>query len=189
MNRKNLLLSLLAIVIFVICFIYVLRPYMCISDARTSLYYSSRTSINSAVEHVNFSSINTSFQKQFKILAIASMPKPENELDHMLLDKLIEIKSTEMGNTVAGIFATPKGLSMLLSGLNIKEILKGSINIEKNKILQYKSSQFESFSKVIFYIQDINGNEIKCVVQKNNTGWKITDIILPVDKEGWKNVL
>jgi hypothetical protein len=132
-------------------------------------------------EHIEFPSVRQSLKDQMNAMFMKEMAKDEMKdnpfavlgaaFAGVMVDKMVEA------------YVTPAGITQLMSGEKPKQVEGGGADSNSTrKPLSDASMSYESMDKFIVKIKGNTGDEGKFVLRRRGIGWKLTEIIIPLEK-------
>jgi len=134
-------------------------------------------------EHIEFPSVRQSLKDQMNAMFTKKMAEDE---------KMKGNPFAALGAAFAGVmvdkmvdaFVTPAGITQLMAGEKPKpgtsQSEDGSGNSSR-KALANASMSYESLDKFVVRIKGNDGGEGKFVLRRRGLGWKLTDIMVPLE--------
>jgi len=132
-------------------------------------------------EHIEFPSVRQSLKDQMNAMIMKEMAK----------DKIKDSTFAVLGGAFAGVvvdkiveaYVTPAGITQLMAG----EKPKSSKGREpdgsfRRKPLSDSSMSYESLDKFVVKVKGVPGEERRFVLRRRGIGWKLTEIIITLDK-------
>ncbi len=134
-------------------------------------------------EYIEFPSVRQSLKDQMNAMFAKKMAEDEEIKNNpfaalgaafagMIVDKMVDA------------YVTPAGITQLMAGEKPKsEADKGGSNTDhsERKPFSDASMSYESFDKFVVKIKGTDGGEGKFVLRRQGIGWKLTDIIIPIE--------
>ena len=168
-------------IITIVFAIYVVAaPYITVHQIRDA---AKRQDGEALSEHIDFPSVRQSFKDQ----ANAAFAK------EVLEDKKLRGSPyADIGMAIAGVmverlvdaYVTPAGITMLMSG-DFPDLEDGKHGKDSGKSnrepLSDASMSYESLSKFVMRAKNEDGEEVKLVLRRRGIGWKMTEIIIPIE--------
>lgn len=132
-------------------------------------------------EHIEFPSVRQSLKDQMNAMFIKEMAKDEMKdnpfaalgaaFAGVMVDKMVEA------------YVTPAGITQLMAGEKPKPAQgEESGGGSGRKPLSDASMSYESIDKFVVKVKGGTGEEGKFVLRRRGIGWKLTEIIIPLDK-------
>ena len=132
-------------------------------------------------EHIEFPSVRQSLKDQMNSMFMKEMAKDEMKdnpfaalgaaFAGVIVDKMVEA------------YVTPAGITQLMSGEKPKTAQGGeSGSGSARKPLSDASMSYESLDKFVVKIKSNSAEEGKFVLRRRGIGWKLTEIIIPLEK-------
>jgi len=132
-------------------------------------------------EHIEFPSVRQSLKDQMNAMFMKEMAKDEMKdnpfaalgaaFAGVMVDKMVEA------------YVTPAGITQLMAGEKPKPAQGGeSGGGSGRKPLSDASMSYESLDKFVVKVKGGTGEEGKFVLRRRGIGWKLTEIIVPLDK-------
>lgn len=138
-------------------------------------------------EYIEFPSVRQSLKDQMNVLFLKELSEDEDMQDNpfaalgaafagMVVEKMVDA------------YVTPTGITQLMLGENpepgfdqrdYKKREKSS-SVESEPFAQ-ATMAYESFDKFVIRVEAEEGGEAKFVLRRRGLGWKLTEIILPLD--------
>lgn len=134
-------------------------------------------------EHIEFPSVRQSLKDQMNAMFAKEMAEDEEKngnpfaalgtaLAGMMVDKVVDA------------YVTPAGISQLMAGEKPNPQAgqgeAGSSSSDR-KPLEDATMSYESLDKFVVRVKYNDGGEGKLVLRRRGLGWKLTDIIVPLD--------
>lgn len=132
-------------------------------------------------EHIEFPSVRQSLKDQMNAMFAKKMAEDEDMKDNpfaalgaafagMMVDKMVDS------------YVTPAGITQLMAGEKPQpEENKESSTVSGQKPLSDASMSYESLDKFVVTVKGDDGGEGKFVLRRRGLGWKLTDIIIPLE--------
>jgi len=131
-------------------------------------------------EHIEFPSVRQSIKDQMNAMIMKEMAK----------DEMKDNQFAALGVTFAGVmvdkmvdaYVTPTGITQLMAGEKPKPTEGGeSGDRSGRKPLSDASMSYESLEKFVVKVKGGTGEEGTFVLRRRGIGWKLTEIIIPLD--------
>lgn len=132
-------------------------------------------------EHIDFPSVRQSLKDQMNAMFMKEMAKDEMKdnpfaalgaaFAGVMVDKMVEA------------YVTPAGITQLMAGEKPKPSEgRESDGSSRRKPLSDSSMSYESLDKFVVKVKGGTGEEGRFVLRRRGIGWKLTEIIIPLDK-------
>jgi hypothetical protein len=132
-------------------------------------------------EHIEFPSVRQSLKDQMNAMLMKEMAKDEMKdnpfaafgaaLGGVMVDKMVEA------------YVTPAGITQLMAGENPQPTERGKPGgSSARKPLSDASMSYESLNKFVVKVKGNNDEEGKFVLRRRGMSWKLTEIIMPLQK-------
>ena len=138
-------------------------------------------------EHIDFPSVRQSLKDQMNIMIAKEMAKDKDMKDNPF-SALGAAFAGIMVNKLVDTFVTPAGITQMMAGEKPKPDQNStSIELDKpsedaaRKPWADASMGYESLNKFVVKIKDEKGGEIKFVLRREGIGWKLTQIMIPLE--------
>jgi len=169
--------KVLAVVGVLVAIYLVAAPYITVLQIQSA---AERNDGEALSEHIDFPSVRQSIKDQMNAVILKEMSEDK---------KVKKDAFAELGAAFAGVmidrlvdsYVTPAGITQLMAGEN--PTLEGDKPDSKSgrKPLSEASRSYESLSKFVVRVKGDTG-EGKFVLRRRGLGWKITEIIVPMEK-------
>lgn len=140
-------------------------------------------------EYIEFPSVRQSLKDQMNVLFLKELSEDEDMQDNpfaalgaafagMVVEKMVDA------------YVTPTGITQLMVGENpepgfdqrdYKKREKSSSAEPEPEPFAQATMAYESFDKFVIRVDAEEGGEAKFVLRRRGLGWKLTEIILPLD--------
>jgi len=135
-------------------------------------------------EHIEFPSVRQSLKDQMNVMFAKKMSEDEKTKDNPFAALRAALAGVVV-DKVVDVYVTPAGISKLMAGEKPKHhIGKEGGNSSSNsgrKPLADASMAYESLDKFVVKVNNKDGEEGKFVLRRRGFGWKLTEIIIPMD--------
>lgn len=138
-------------------------------------------------ENIDFPALRSNLKEQFNA---AFIKESVNELEGNPFAAMAMGLASQLVNNLVDAFITPSGLAALMAGKKpaIPDDIEGGQSTQKPKVQKtelFKNARysFDGFSKFSARIADENGKEIRFVFTRDGLSWKLTNIIIPLEKD------
>ena len=132
-------------------------------------------------EYIEFPSVRQSLKDQMNAMFMKEMAK----------DGMSDNPFAALGAAFAGVmvdkmveaYVTPAGITQLMAGAKPNSAQGGESDGDSgHKPLSDASMSYESLNKFVVKTKGGTGEEGKFVLRRRGIGWKLTEIIIPLDK-------
>lgn len=132
-------------------------------------------------EHIEFPSVRQSLKDQMNAMFMKEMAK--DEMKDNPFAALGAALAGAMVDMMVEAYVTPAGITQLMAGEKPKPAQGGeSGGGSGRKPLSDASMAYESLDKFVVKVKGGTGEEGKFVLRRRGFGWKLTEIIIPLDK-------
>lgn len=134
-------------------------------------------------EHIEFPSVRQSLKDQMNAMFAKKMTDAEAMKDNPFAE-LGAAFAGMMVDTMVDAYVTPAGITQLMAGEKPHpgaDKSVGSANNSDSKPLADASMSYESLDKFVVKVKGEDGDEGKFVLRRRGIGWKLTDIIIPLE--------
>jgi len=138
-------------------------------------------------EHIDFPSVRQSLKDQMNAMFVKEMAQDKEMKDNPFA-ALGAAFVGMMGNKMVDAFVTPAGIAQMMAGEKPKPD-PNNTSIQPatasegaaRKPWSDATMGYESLNKFVVKIKDEKGGESKFVLRREGIGWKLTQIIIPLD--------
>lgn len=181
MSKGKLLLGMAAV--FVVAYIAA-APYITVYQMKSAAESHDGEALS---EHIDFPSVRQSLKDQMNVMFAKEMVKDKDMKDN---------PSAALGTAFAGMvvnkmvdaYVTPAGITQMMVGENPKPAPNNTSTQPATpsegaarKPWANASVGYESLNKFVVKIKDEKGGEIKFVFRRRGIGWKLTQIMIPLE--------
>lgn len=169
------------LVIFLCIFYVAVSPYITVYQVKSAAEKRDGEALS---EYVDFVSLRQSFKDQMNAMFMREMDSQEMKdnpfamlgvaFAGMMVDRAVEA------------YVTPAGITQLMSGqrpdIGRKSTPEQSPTEARERPFSDANLSYASFSKFVVTVQR-DSDQFKFVLRRRGVGWKITEIILPLDRD------
>jgi hypothetical protein len=177
MSRSKILAAI-GLVLFAISIYIAASPYITVYQMKSA---AERHDGEALSEHIEFPSVRQSLKDQMNAMIMKEMAKDEMKdnpfaalgaaFGGFMVDKMVEA------------YVTPTGITGLMAGEQPKLTEGGeSTGSSARKPLSDASMSYESLNKFVVKVKGDNGEEARFVLRRRGISWKLTEIIMPLEK-------
>ncbi len=138
-------------------------------------------------EHIDFPSVRQSLKDQMNAMFLKEMAQDKEMKDNPFA-ALGTAFAGMMVNKMVDAFVTPAGITQMMAGEKPQPDPKRSSTQPATASEGYARKPwsgatmgYESFNKFVVRVKDEKGGEITFVLRREGIGWKLTQIIMPLD--------
>ncbi|MBP8645186.1 MAG: DUF2939 domain-containing protein [Syntrophobacteraceae bacterium] len=134
-------------------------------------------------EHIEFPSVRQSLKDQMNAMFAKKIAEDE-DMKNNPFAALGAAFAGVMVDKMVDAYVTPAGITQLMAGEKPRpgaEQGDGSAGNSGRKPLSDASMSYESLDKFVVKVKGDNGGEGKFVLRRRGIGWKLTDIIIPLE--------
>jgi Protein of unknown function (DUF2939) len=175
---RGKIIAAIGLVLFAISIYIAASPYITVHQLKSA---AERHDGEALSEHIEFPSVRQSLKDQMNAMLMKEMAKDEMKdnpfaafgaaLGGVMVDKMVET------------YVTPAGITQLMAGENPQPTERGkSGGSSARKPLSDASMSYESLNKFVVKVKGNNGEEGKFVLRRRGMSWKLTEIIMPLEK-------
>jgi hypothetical protein len=166
-------------VVAVLFAIYVAAaPYLTVHQMKSAAENSDGEALS---EHIDFPSVRQSLKDQMNAMLIKDLTTDETK--HHPMAELGAVFSGVMVDKLVDAYVTPAGLTQLMAGETPSpEGEEESGGGSGCQFLSRGTLSYESLDKFVVRAKDDNGEECKLVLRRRGIGWKLTEVIIPLDE-------
>ncbi|RUO44535.1 hypothetical protein CWE23_00355 [Idiomarina aquatica] len=173
MNKGKLITGLIIAAFLVF---QAVSPYLTVYQIKSAA--ESRDS-EALSEHIEFSSVRQSLKDQLNAMMASTMEPDETTKGNPFAALGAGIASI-MAERIVDAYVTPAGIAKLMAGEKLDA--DNTENQQRNEKTLIDSSMFyESLNKFVVRVKDEQGDEGKFVLRRRGLGWKLTEIVIPMD--------
>jgi len=132
-------------------------------------------------EHIEFPSLRQSLKDQMNTMFMKKMAKEAEDNPFAVLGTAF---AGVMIDKMVDAYVTPAGITELMRGKkpDTKSGGEGSSGSSSQEPFSNASMSYKSLSKFVITVKDDSGEEGKFVLRRRGIGWKLTEIILPLER-------
>ena len=134
-------------------------------------------------DHIEFPSVRQSLKDQMNAMFTKKMVEDEEMKDNPFA-ALGAVFAGVIVDKMVDAYVTPAGITQLMAGEKPQsgaEQGDGSTGSTELKPLEDASMSYESLDKFVVKIKDADGRVVKFVLRRRGIGWKLTEIIIPLE--------
>lgn len=138
-------------------------------------------------EHIDFPSVRQSLKDQMNIMFAKEMAQDKEMKDNPFA-ALGAAFAGMMVNKMVDAFVTPAGITQMMAGEKPKPALNNASTQPTTpsegaarKPWSYATMGYESLNKFVVKVKDEKGGESKFILRREGIGWKLTQIIIPLE--------
>ena len=158
----------------------VAAPYWTVHQMKSA---AQRRDGEALAEYIDFPSVRQSLKDQLNALYLKGMADDEKMADNPFAT-LGAAFAGVMVDRIVDAYVTPAGLAQLMAGEKPEfesDPRDEAPEKSQREPLANASMSYESFDKFTVRIVNADGKEAKFVLRRRGFGWKLTEIIVPLD--------
>jgi hypothetical protein len=155
-------------------------PYITVHQMKSA---AQRRDGEALAEHIEFPSVRQSLKDQLNASFLKQMANDKKMADNPFA-ALGAAFAGVMIDRIVDAYVTPAGLAQLMAGEKpqIESTPHGEAPDDTRRdLLVNASMSYESLDKFVVRIANADGQEGRLVLRRRGFGWKLTDIIAPLD--------
>jgi len=130
-------------------------------------------------EHVDFPSVRQSMKDQMNAIFMKQMSS--NEMKDNPFAALGAAFASVMVDKMVDAYVTPAGITLQMKGEKPAAGESGQIGGETRKPFADVSMTYESLNKFVVTVNGDSGREGKFILRRRGIGWKLTEILMPLE--------
>lgn len=177
MNKK-LIGALIAIVVVICGYLYA-TPYLVLNNIKKAAQAGDSDTVS---KYIDYPSVRQSFKDQMNAMMMKEMV---NQKDDGFAALGAMLASTMVDKMIDAV-VTPKGMTLMLQGKDLKQSVSGSENESAEHKQEEHQPDYEtsytSFNDFQVVIKDPDQTkEVKVLMVRDGLSWKINKIVVPMD--------
>ena len=172
MNKK-IIGAIIALVVVICSYLYA-SPYLAINSIKSAAQEGDSETVS---KYIDYPSVRQSLKDQMNAKMMKEMA---NQKDDGFAALGAMLASTMVDKMVDGI-VTPEGMTMMMKGKDLKDVVQPSIESTEEGKTEYKT-RYTSYSDFEVVIQDPNDSKAVTVkMVRDGLSWKVNKIVVPLD--------
>jgi hypothetical protein len=168
---------IIGVVVFLAAAYVAAAPYITVYQMKTAAENRDGEALS---EHIDFPSLRQSLKDQINAMFMKEMAKEAKDNPFAALGAAF---GGAMIDKTVDAYMTPAGIIELMQDEkpDPESGGEGSSGSSSREPFSNASMSYESLSKFVITVKD-DGEEVKFVLRRRGIGWKLTEIILPLEK-------
>jgi hypothetical protein len=178
-------------VAFLLCLSwFVASPYVTVYQMKVAADNQDGEAIS---EHIEFPTLRQNFKDQFNILMATEMTSEIEDnpfaafgaaFGKLMVHKMVDAYVTPAGITaIMKAYVTPAGITAIMKGEKPEETSEtdSAESVEEKEIFENAEMSYETWNKFAIVVPSDTGDEEKFILRRRGIGWKLTNIVLPLN--------